>query len=309
MITYVVCDLFESPVRVLVNTVNTVGVMGRGIAKDFKGIYPEMFRQYQVLCEKNWFDVGKLWLYKTPNKWILNFPTKRHWRSPSRPEYVEAGLKKFIQTYHQYGITSISFPLLGCGNGELDWETQVRPLMERYLETLPITVFTHLLHRKDPFTPEHRNVAAMRGWLRGEPESLPFSEVWDDLRSSFANPTNLRCFDTTRKAFSAEVNTMDDGIALALDGETIVLPSEALMDLWQQIRQSGFVSGDSMPCGLDTLASFVVPIMTKLAYVKPVLMANRYRQVNKQAVGLRLVPRAQATDGPLLASVGAVERG
>ena len=87
MITYVACDLFLSPARVLVNTVNTVGVMGKGIAKDFKQIYPEMFREYQLLCENNWFDIGKLWLYKTQNKWILNFPTKRHWRQPSRPEY------------------------------------------------------------------------------------------------------------------------------------------------------------------------------------------------------------------------------
>ena len=83
MITYVVCDLFQSPARVLVNTVNTVGVMGKGIAKDFKRIYPDMFREYQRICERNSFDIGDLWLYKTTNKWVLNFPTKRHWRQPS----------------------------------------------------------------------------------------------------------------------------------------------------------------------------------------------------------------------------------
>ena len=78
MITYIACDLFKSPARVLVNTVNTVGVMGKGIAKDFKQVYPEMFSQYQRICEKGSFDIGTLWLYKTPNKWVLNFPTKRH---------------------------------------------------------------------------------------------------------------------------------------------------------------------------------------------------------------------------------------
>lgn len=144
MIKYVACDLFLSPARVLVNTVNTVSVMGKGIAKDFKTIYPEMLRQYQDLCEKKQFDGGQLWIYKTEQKWVLNFPTTKHWCRPSKPEYIEAGLKKFAETYHVYGITSISFPLLGCGNGELDWETQVRPLMEAYLGKLPVTAYIHL---------------------------------------------------------------------------------------------------------------------------------------------------------------------
>ena len=98
MITYVACDLFLSPARVLVNTVNTVGVMGKGIAKRFKQVYPDMFERYQQLCEGDAFDIGELWLYKTPNKWVLNFPTKRHWRQRSRPEYVEQGLRKFVDT-------------------------------------------------------------------------------------------------------------------------------------------------------------------------------------------------------------------
>ena len=93
MITYVVGDLFRSPARVLVNTVNTVGVMGKGIAKDFKFIYPEMFKQYQVLCEKNLFNIGQLWLYKTHHKWILNFPTKKHWRQPSQEKKMIKGTK------------------------------------------------------------------------------------------------------------------------------------------------------------------------------------------------------------------------
>ena len=105
MITYVVCDLFRSPARVLVNTVNTVGVMGKGIAKDFKLIYPDMFRQYQRICEMGSFNIGDLWLYKTPNKWILNFPTKRHWRQPSDPKYIEDGLRKFVEMYHLYRVS------------------------------------------------------------------------------------------------------------------------------------------------------------------------------------------------------------
>ena len=144
MITYVVGDLFTSPAKVLVNTVNTVGVMGKGIAKDFKRVYPEMFAEYQAHCEHGLLDTGKLWLYKTPHKWILNFPTKKHWRKPSKLEYIEAGLRKFADTYDAKGIVSISFPMLGCGNGELDWERQVQPLMDEILRPLPIDIYIHL---------------------------------------------------------------------------------------------------------------------------------------------------------------------
>jgi len=183
MITYVVGDLFKSPARVLVNTVNTVGVMGKGIAKDFKKVYPDMFKQYQVICENKQLDIGKLWLYKTNHKWIMNFPTKKHWRSPSQPEYIEAGLRKFVLSYAEKGITSISFPMLGCGNGELSWENEVRPLMEKYLDSLPIDIFVHI-YKHDLKAAEHRDIGAIQKWLRSEPGSLSFTEVWDDLLST-----------------------------------------------------------------------------------------------------------------------------
>lgn len=149
MITYIDSDLFQSSAQVLVNTVNTVGVMGKGIALEFKRLYAEMFKEYQTLCKNKQFDIGQLWLYKTTHKWILNFPTKRDWRQKSQPEYLEKGLEKFSATYEEHGITSISFPMLGCGYGGLDWETQVRPLMEGFLQKLPITIYIHLFKPKE----------------------------------------------------------------------------------------------------------------------------------------------------------------
>ena len=125
MIVYVSGNIFESPAQVIVNTVNTVGVMGKGIAKEFKRIYPDMFDKYRELCENQELNIGQLWLYKTSNKLILNFPTKKHWRSPSRTEYIEEGLKKFQEIYTKWGIHSIAFPPLGCGNGELNFERHV----------------------------------------------------------------------------------------------------------------------------------------------------------------------------------------
>ena len=151
MLTYLDISLFESPAQTLVNTVNTVGVMGKGIAAEFKKRYPEMYQEYRRLCEAKKLDVGKLYIYRTANKIVVNFPTKTSWRQRSRVEYIEAGLQKFVDHYIDYGISSISFPRLGCGHGELDWERQVQPIMERYLQPLPIPVYIHLYPKgKEP---------------------------------------------------------------------------------------------------------------------------------------------------------------
>jgi hypothetical protein len=116
--------------------------MGKGIAAQFRKKYPEMFRAYRDICEKKLLEPGKLWLWKAPDQWILNFPTKRHWRYPSKLEWIDAGLEKFVAEYETRGITEISFPRLGCGNGGLDWD-EVRPIMEKHLAPLPITTFVH----------------------------------------------------------------------------------------------------------------------------------------------------------------------
>ena len=308
MITYVVCDLFASPAQTLVNTVNTVGVMGKGIAKDFKAIYPEMFARYQELCERGQFNIGQLWPYRTSNKLILNFPTKKHWRSPSRPEYIEAGLKTFAANYHLYGVTSISFPLLGCGNGELEWESQVRPLMERYLSKLPIDVFIHLQNRQDPYTPEHRNLRQMKKWLRGEPESLAFNEVWADLIAAIASDPDCVAIGT-RESFRVRIGGEENSVILERTNETIEIPEDVFLALWQQLRASGFVGGDYLPCGLSDYSDFIIPLVTKLPYIHKVDMAEQSNQPHSLASGLRIIPGIVNPKQPelLLSRVGAVE--
>lgn len=136
MIKYIKGNIFDSDSQTIVNTVNCVGVMGKGIALTFKNKYPEMFKVYKNICTKKQLKPGMLHLYTKEDKWILNFPTKNHWKNKSEISYLEDGLQKFVDTYKQKGITSISFPQLGCANGGLDWETQVKPLMERYLSNL-----------------------------------------------------------------------------------------------------------------------------------------------------------------------------
>ncbi len=129
-------NIFETSCQTIVNTVNCVGVMGKGIAFEYRNRYPDMYRAYVNLCDKKQLRPGSLHLWKKSTPWILNFPTKKHWKYPSRIEYIEMGLRKFADTYAQKGITSIAFPELGTSAGGLEWG-QVGPLMLDHLEPLP----------------------------------------------------------------------------------------------------------------------------------------------------------------------------
>ena len=126
-------NIFDTKCQTIVNTINCVGVMGKGIALEMKNRFPEMFKIYKKYCQKGLIDIGKLWLYKHSNEqWILNFPTKKHWKNNSEYEYIICGLEKFIKTYKYKGIKSIAFPMLGCKNGGLDKE-KVLDIMLQYL--------------------------------------------------------------------------------------------------------------------------------------------------------------------------------
>ena len=140
MIQIKIGNIFESDKEVLVNTVNCVGVMGKGIAKTYKEKFPKMFEEYKYLCMEKEIVPGKAYPYYENGKVrILNFPTKQHWRSPSKLEYITNGLDWFVQNYQELGIKSIAFPPLGCGNGGLDWKT-VGPVMYQKLSKLPIDI-------------------------------------------------------------------------------------------------------------------------------------------------------------------------
>ncbi len=129
-------NLFESNAKTIVNTVNCVGVMGKGVAQEFKARYPTMFKDYVARCEAGQVQPGVPYLYSDMfSVSILNFPTKKHWRSPSRLDDIISGLDIFVEKYKAWGIESIAFPPLGCGNGGLDWEV-VGPIM--YQKLLPL---------------------------------------------------------------------------------------------------------------------------------------------------------------------------
>lgn len=139
MITYTTGNLLDANVDALVNTVNTVGVMGKGIALMFKERFPKNMLEYVKACKLNEVVIGKMFITETNElispRWIVNFPTKQHWRNPSELSWVKEGLidlRKFILSNN---VKSIAIPPLGAGNGGLNWE-EVKPLIEKTLSDI-----------------------------------------------------------------------------------------------------------------------------------------------------------------------------
>lgn len=132
-------NIFNSEAQVIVNTVNCEGVMGAGLALECRLRYPNMFERYVKICEKGLLEPGKLWIYKDNTPWILNFPTKKHWRYPSKESYLRDGLQKFCDTYKSREIKSIAFPLLGADKGGLD-KSVSRSILIEYLSDLDIDI-------------------------------------------------------------------------------------------------------------------------------------------------------------------------
>lgn len=140
MVEIRVGDILDSKAQTLLNTVNCVGIMGKGIALGFKKRFPDMYEDYVKLCRAGKVNLGQPYLYRrsTP-PWIINFPTKDHWRSVARLDDIAEGMRYLINHYKEWGIRSLAVPPLGCGEGQLEWRI-VGPTMYRYLNQLDIPV-------------------------------------------------------------------------------------------------------------------------------------------------------------------------
>ncbi len=285
MITYVHGNLFQSPAQVLVNTVNTVGVMGKGIALEFKKLYPGMFTEYQNLCETGERKVGKLFLYQSPNKWILNFPTKIHWKNPSRIEYIQKGLQTFSNLYNKVKIHSIAFPALGCGNGELDFTSQVQPIMERFLSESLIDVFIYP-DQYELSLPEHRQLKDFKNWLRGEPKSLAFVEVWDDIKALLNEKNN---FSTLGKGVDFVIKIEDENSIRIKTSKEVIISYDELQFIWQQLRNFGFISRE-LVSGIGETIYYLFPLLENLPYIQSVKISSSYDQSKNSSYALQLTP-------------------
>lgn len=140
MMEFVHGDMFDVPAEIRVNAVNCVGVMGAGVALAFKTRYPEMFRDYKRACKKGDVQPGKLHIWKTLTEWIINFPTKRHWRDNSRYDDIAAGLQALREYLSGLGSVKVTLPALGCGHGGLEW-SRVSEMIRSELNGLEAQIY------------------------------------------------------------------------------------------------------------------------------------------------------------------------
>jgi O-acetyl-ADP-ribose deacetylase (regulator of RNase III) len=147
MLRFTTGNILESSAEALVNTVNTIGVMGKGIALQFKQAFPHNYNVYRQACLNGQLKTGQLLTVKDNDlllgeRLIINFPTKSHWKMPSRYEYVESGLVALVAYLKENPVKSLAMPALGCGNGGLIWN-KVRPMIEQYLTTLDMSIWVY----------------------------------------------------------------------------------------------------------------------------------------------------------------------
>ncbi len=292
MITYVEISLFDSPAQTLINTVNTVGVMGKGIAASFKKIYPEMYKEYRRLCLDGKLSIGTLYIYRTPNKIIVNFPTKKNWRYPSRAEYIVEGLEKFVAIYNDFGISSASFPQLGCGHGELDWEHQVRPVMEKYLKDLPIPIYIHLYKKSYDFIPERFDKNYRRQAIV-ERQRISSDQLWDDLKNLVTGDDH-QIYQAS--LFNPKIYVNDDYIQVShVNGEPLIIYREDLEDLWDMLRIRGTIQEIDIPEAIrqSGASDWLLEFLSQLNYIKPIQLRSHGKM--KFVRGLQYTPKPELT--------------
>jgi O-acetyl-ADP-ribose deacetylase (regulator of RNase III) len=275
MLRFVQADLFTSPAQTLVNTVNIVGAMGKGIAKQFKTHYPEMYAEYRHYCESGELQIGTLHVWRGIDRWVLNFPTKSTWRKPSKIEYIEEGLRTFRDNYTRLGIRSISFPPLGCGNGELDWN-EVKPLMVQYLHQLDIPVWVHELFYNRTFQAEQKEI-------RAKLPPATFEEFISDFRSNIVERGGRFRHWVTGRPFRAEMGASSELHVYVAD--KLVLDEDYLAIAWVGLRlgvltPEYFGSGEASPGG------YIMPILAEMPYVRALRFGPGVGQEAQQAPGL-----------------------
>ncbi len=212
MITFTSGNLLDAKTEALVNTVNTVGIMGKGIALMFKEAFPENFSRYEAACKRNEISVGRMFVTERQNligpKWIINFPTKKHWRHPSKMEWVTEGLEDLKRVVVENGIRSIALPPLGSGNGGLDWQ-DVRPKIEEALGTLPnveVTVF-------EP-TRQYQNVSKRTGVEKLTPARALVVEL---VRQYWILGMECTLLEIQKLAYMLERSIVERGLPNPLD--------------------------------------------------------------------------------------------
>jgi O-acetyl-ADP-ribose deacetylase (regulator of RNase III) len=291
MMIYHRTSILESTAQTVVNTVNCVGVMGKGIAADFKRRYPDMFKLYKAICNDHLLEPGKLWLWRGPHRWVLNFPTKQHWRHPSRLEWIDLGLRKFVDEYEKRGIVEISFPRLGCGNGGLDWD-DVRPVMEAHLSRLAIPVYIHD-YEVDIGMPEHlTRVADEASETWRLPES--FEGFVGILRLVIERAGGEMADIESRRLFSARLLDNED-LALDTGSGSQVIDADGLRGVWLSLHR-GLLTQHSLEGSAGQDASALISLLSLLPGVRPIQIQRPKTSAPEIALELRREPSSEPLD-------------
>lgn len=203
MIRFLQGDIFASKAQVLVATVNCVGIMGKGLAKEFRQRFPEMYKEYVKVCKKGELRRGQLYFYKDLHAQILCFPTKDNWKGPSKYEFIEDGLKTLVKNYREWEIGSIAIPPLGCGMGGLEW-SKVKGLIVKYLSKLSIDIEIYeplesgdRIPRRNPF----KNIIK----VKLTPSSVYTGEMIRIARKMFPKDVPVSRFLLQKIAFFSQV--------------------------------------------------------------------------------------------------------
>lgn len=197
MICYTDTTVFNVGAQTIVNTVNCVGVMGGGLALEFRLRFPDMYNDYVQRCTRKEVVIGKPYPYRVSSGLvILNFPTKKHWRYPSKLEWIDTGLRYFMSNYKQMGVTSIAFPPLGCSRGNLRWE-DVEPLMEGYLGNLDLDI--HICLDRESLATGIEGVMVSRINDRQDQTWIEQLELRRDIAESIVSSLPIRRFRDLRQ--------------------------------------------------------------------------------------------------------------
>jgi len=243
-----------------------------------------MFSRYREICDRGELQPGRLWLWQGVDHWVLNFPTKLHWRQPSRIEWIEQGLRKFVDQYEALKIREISFPRLGCGNGNLDWD-DVRPMMEHYLKMVRVPVYIHDFE-KDIGVPEHlEQIANQAASLI--PSGIEFDDFICGLRtiSSIAGDRLVEL--TSHKSFCAHVDDLQN-LRIEEGGKVWEFDAEDLHGAWVSLLR-GLVTRERVEWSQGDGGDFVITLLSLL----PNARAVEIQRNDKPEIAVELRPSAR----------------
>lgn len=279
MLISVESEIFLSPAHTLVNLVNTGGVMSSGVSAEFKRFFPGAFSHYRSLCESGQLQPGRLFLYNGDFRDIVHLPIKAHWRTAASAQILESGLQKLADTWADYGIQSLALPRLD--EGDLHWESVVKPLFETYLAPLPIPVYVHQSSATDP----RRSVRQIEQLLNLPPSKVPFDRLWRDLGRIVRRVYGKFVTEDGRDVIVAQESGARFKRLLfsPADGSPVGITESVLSEFWTMVNAARLLVPAQFPNGLEPIAPYLLAVLAKVEYVR--------------------VVRAGLGDGPLVPSL------